>query len=76
MLYADFENILKPVVEQYREKTNKMKTKKKGKTPSAEKINTHVQSGWSVHSTFAYGDVPDSLKLYRGKQCVKKCGAH
>ena len=27
MLYADFESILKPVHEQYREKMNKMKTK-------------------------------------------------
>ena len=32
MLYVDFEIILKPVDEQYRETTNKMTTKRKGKT--------------------------------------------
>ena len=37
-----------------------------------EKINTHVPSGWCVHSTFDYGDVPDPLKMYRGKDCVEK----
>ena len=37
-----------------------------------EKINTHVPSGWYVHSTFAYGDAPDYLKMYRGKDCVEK----
>ena len=26
-------------------------------------------SGWYVHSTVAYKDVPDSLKMYRGKDC-------
>ena len=72
MLYADFESILKPVDERYRDKMNKMKTERKGKAPYTEKINTHVPSGWCVHSTFAYGDVPDPLKMYRGKDCVEK----
>ena len=31
MLYADFESILKPVDEQYREKMNQMKAERKGK---------------------------------------------
>ena len=51
---------------------NTMKTERKGKAPYTEKINTHVPSGWCVHSTFAYGDVPDPLKMYRGKDCVEK----
>ena len=72
MLYADFESILKPVDERYRDSTNTMKTEKKGKAPYTEKINTHVPSGWCVHSTLAYGDVPDHLKMYRGKDCVEK----
>ena len=25
-----------------------------------------------VHSAFAYGDVPDPLKMYRGKDCLEK----
>ena len=45
MLYADFESILKPDDEHYREKMNKMKTEVKGKAPYTEKINTHVPSG-------------------------------
>ena len=32
-LYAGFESILKPVDERYREKINKMKAERKGKTP-------------------------------------------
>ena len=72
MLYADFECILKPVDERNRDKMNRMNTKRKGKAPYTEKINTHVPSGWCVHSTFAYGDVPDPLKMYRGKDCVEK----
>ena len=72
MLYADFESILKPVDERYRDRMNTMKTGRKGKAPYTEKINTHVPSGWCVHSIFNYGDVPDPLKMYQGKDCVEK----
>ena len=72
MLYADFESILKPVDERYKDRMNTMKTERKGKASYTEKINTHVPSGWCVHSTFAYGDFPDPLKMYRGKDCVEK----
>ena len=51
---------------------NRMKAGRKGKASYTEKINTHVPSGWCVHSTFAYGDVSDPLKMYRGKDCVGK----
>ena len=67
MLYADFESILKPVDEQYRYRMNTMKTERKGKASYIEKINTHVPSGWCVNRTFAYGDDPDPLKMYRDK---------
>ena len=56
MLYVDFEGILKPVDERYRDKMNRIKAGRKGKAPYTKKINTHVPSGWCVHSTFAYGD--------------------
>ena len=72
MMYADFESILRPVDEVYKDKMNIMKAEKKGKTPYTEKINKYVPSGWYVHSIFAYGDVPDPLKMYRGKDCVEK----
>ena len=61
MLYADFESILKPVDERYRDKMNTMKAGRKGKAPYTEKISKHVPSGWCVYSTFAYGDVPEPL---------------
>ena len=44
ILYVDFEGILKPVNEQYRNRMNTMKTEKKGKASYTEKINTHVSS--------------------------------
>ena len=72
MLYSDFESILKPVDERYSDKMNRMKAGRKGKTPYTEKINKHIPLGWCVHSTFAYGDVPDPLKMYRDKDCVEK----
>ena len=72
MLYADFESILRPVDERYKEKLNTMKAGRRGKVSYTEKINTHVPSGWCVHNTFAYGDVPNPLKMYRGKDCVEK----
>ena len=72
MLYADFESILKPVDERYRNRMNTMKTERKGKTPYTEKINTYVPSGWYVHSTFGYGDISDPLKMYWGEDCVEK----
>ena len=72
ILCAEFESIVKPVDERYREKMNRMKAGKKGKVPYTEKISTHVQSGRCIHSTFAYGDVPDPLKMYQDKDCVEK----
>ena len=55
---------------------NTMKAKRKDKAPYTEKINTHVPSGQCVNSTFAYGDIPDPLKMYRGKDCVEKFVEH
>ena len=75
MLFTDLRGILKPV-EQCREKSNKMKTEGKGKTPYTEKINTQVPSGLCVHSSFAYGDVPYPLKMYSGKDCVERFIEH
>ena len=74
MIYADFESILKLVDEWYRDKMNTVKAWRKGKAPYpyTVKINTHVPSRWCVHSTFAYGDVRNPLKMYRGKGCVEK----
>ena len=64
MLYAEFESILKPVHERYKDKMNTMKAERKGKAPYTGKINTHRPSGSCVHNTFDYGDAPDPLKIY------------
>ena len=53
-----------------------LKTEKKRKTLYTGKINTHVPSGWCVHSTFAYEDFLDPLKMYRTKDCVEKFVEH
>ena len=50
----------------------RMKAGRKDKAPYKEKIGKHVPSRWCVHSTFAYGDVPDPLKMYQDKDCVEK----
>ena len=76
MLYAEFESILKPVDEQYREKMNKMNTERKGKIPYTENTNMDVPSGWCSNSIFAYGDVPDLLKMCRGKDYVEQFIEH
>ena len=60
-MYADFEVILRPV---------------HGPSPGpnepyTKKVNRHIISGFCVYSKFAYGEVKDPLKLYRGKDCVQ-----
>lgn len=49
-----------------------LRSKQKGKTPNLEQINTHVQSGWCVHSTFDYEHVIDPLKILHGKDFKEK----
>ena len=75
MMHADFESILKPVYDRYKDNMKQMRSKRKSKDSYTEKINTHIPSGWSVLGKFAYGDVPDPMKTYRGKDCAV-CGSH
>ena len=66
IMYADFESI--PELIQV-----------PGNDPrisSTRGINNHVPSGWCIHSEFAYGKVENLLKLYRGKDCIKKFCDH
>ena len=66
IMYADFESILEPI-------------QGLGNDPrisSTRGINNHIPSGWCVRSEFAYGKVENPLKLYRGKDCVKKFCDH
>ena len=70
MLQPGFKGVLKPVVEQYKDRANQMKTEGKSK------INTNVPSRWCVHDTFGYRDISDTLKMYCGKYCVEKFVEH
>ena len=66
IMYADFESILKPISGS----GNNLRIL------ATRGINKHIPSGWCVCSEFAYGKVKDPLKLYRGKDCVKKFWDH
>ena len=66
IMYADFESILEPI-------------QGPGNNPkilTTRGINVHVPSGWCIRSEFAYGEVKDPSKLYRGKDCVQKFCKH
>ena len=43
---------------------------------STREVNNHVPSGWCIHSEFAYRKIENPLKLYRGKDCIKKFYDH
>ena len=60
-MYADFESILEPI--------NSCSPDPMG--PYTDKIEKHTPSGFSVYSKFAYGEVENPLKLYRGEDCVQ-----
>ena len=62
IMYADFESILEP-----------MDPVELGfpSQPYTNEVNQHTPSGWCVYSKFAYGDINNSLRLYRGKDCIE-----
>ena len=70
-MYADFESILKPMDERYKDRMNQLKAKRTGGSYT-ECINRHVPSGWCVYSKFAYGEIQDPLKAYGGKDCAER----
>ena len=61
-MYVNFESILEPIESPNPDPNQSY----------SQNVNQHVFSGWCVYSTFAYGEVKDPLKLYRGKDCVEK----
>ena len=62
VMYADFEANLKPTEG----------TSLNPEESYTKEINQHIPSGFRVYSKFAYGEVENPLKLYRGEDCVKK----
>ena len=64
IMYADFESILEPMgpVELGSPNSNQ---------PYTNEVNQHMPSSWCVYRKFAYGDVDNPLRLYRGKDCIE-----
>ena len=60
-MYADFESILQPMEE----------TTINPEGSYTKDISKHIPSGFCIYSKFAYGEVRNPLKLYRGKDCVE-----
>ena len=58
IMYADFESILEPMDPVEPRSPNQ---------PYTNEVNQHTPSGWCVYSKFAYGDVDNPLRTYRGK---------
>ena len=61
---ADFESILEPMGPQGSGSPNPNQ-------PYTNEVNQHTQSGWCVYSKFAYGDVDNLVRTYRGKDCIE-----
>ena len=66
MMYADFESILE-LVQGASNDPNLSLTRG---------VNVHTPFGWCVYSKFAYGDVTNPCKQYRGSDCVEKFCKH
>ena len=66
IMYADFESLLEPI-----ESPNPDPNPDPNQ-PYSQNVNQHVSTGWCVYSKFAYGEVKDPLKLYKGKDCPEK----
>ena len=62
MIYVDFKSILEPMVTA-------------SNNPSISHINhinKHTPSGFCTYSTFAYGEIKNPIRLYRGKDFVEE----
>ena len=62
IMYADFESILELMDPVELGSPNQ---------PYANEVNQHKPSGCCVYSKFAYEDVDNPLRLYRGKDCIE-----
>ena len=62
IMYADFESILEPI----------QGTSPEPMGPYTSEVTKYSPSAWCIYSKFAYGEVKDPLRLYRGKDCLEK----
>ena len=74
IMYVDFKSILEPMGPQGLESlSNPIEFPNPDPNqPYSQNVNQHNPFGWCVYSKFAYGEVKDPLKIYRGKDCVEK----
>ena len=63
-MYAHFESILEPM--------DPMELGSPSQ-PYTNEDNQQTPTGWYVYSKFAYGDVDNPLRTYRGKNCIETC---
>ena len=61
-MYADFESILEPMGPVEPGSPNQ---------PYTNEVNQYTPSGWCVYSKFAYGDIDNPPRTYRGKDCIE-----
>ena len=61
IMYTDFELILEPMDHGSSDPNQ----------PYTNDVNQHMPSGWCVYSKFAYGDIDNPLRIYRGKDCIE-----
>ena len=66
IMYADFESILEPI----------QGARNNPNIPSTRGVNSHVPSGWCLHTKFAYGQVKNPTSQYRGADCVESFCKH
>ena len=66
IMYADFESILEPI----------QGVSNNPNESSTRGVNSHVPSGWCLHSKFAYGKVKNPTTQYRGSDCVERFCKH
>ena len=62
IMYSDFESILEPMDPVELGSPNQ---------PYTNEVNQHTSSGWCVYNKFAYGDVDNPLRTYKGKDCIE-----
>ena len=62
IMFADFESILELMDPVELGSLNQ---------PYTNEVNQHTPPCWYVYSKFAYGDVDNPLRIYRGKDCIK-----
>ena len=75
IMYADFKSIFGPMGPQgpgsLSDPIESPNSNHNPNQPYTNEINQHTPSGWCVYSKFAYGDVDNLLRVYRGKDCIE-----